>query len=90
MRERDLLAEIRAVRDELALRHGGDAWRLSRALAERSRLRAGGRAIRAAPTAAPPRCGSTTRNGSVHAARVCFCGLIRRCRCAEVTASRTA
>jgi len=38
MREQDVLAEIRAVRDELARRHGDDAWALSRALVERSRL----------------------------------------------------
>jgi hypothetical protein len=43
MRETDLLADIRAVRDELARRHGGDAASLSRALAERSR--AAGRTV---------------------------------------------
>lgn len=43
MRETDVLADIRAVRDELAARYGGDAWALSRALAERSR--AAGRTV---------------------------------------------
>ena len=37
MREHDVLADIRAIRDELAARHGGDARSLSRALIERSR-----------------------------------------------------
>jgi hypothetical protein len=43
MREADALAAIRAVRDELARRHGGDAWALSQALAERTR--AAGRTV---------------------------------------------
>ena len=38
MREPDVLADIRAVRDDLAARHGGDARSLSRALIERSRI----------------------------------------------------
>jgi len=31
MKGRDILAEIRAIRDELAQRYGGDAWALARA-----------------------------------------------------------
>ena len=55
MREQDVLAEIRAVRDELARRHGDDAWALSRALAERSRV-AGRVVVRfAARQPLPPR-----------------------------------
>lgn len=37
MIERDLLAEIRAIRDELAARYNCDAWALARAMTERSR-----------------------------------------------------
>jgi hypothetical protein len=59
MRERDVLAEIRAVRDELARRYGGDAWKLSEALAERSR-QAGRAVVRFAPRPPqPPRTGGT-------------------------------
>jgi hypothetical protein len=43
MRENDPLSEIRSVRDELSRRCGGDAWALSRALAEQSR--AAGRVV---------------------------------------------
>ena len=50
MTEPDVLGGIRAVRDELARRHG-DAFALSRALAERSR--AAGRAVVRFP-ARPP------------------------------------
>ena len=53
MRERDVLAEIRAVRDELARRHGGDARLLSEALVERSRL-AGRVPVRFAPRPPQP------------------------------------
>ena len=53
MRERDVLTEIRAVRDEIARRHGGDAGSLSRALAERSRL-AGRVVVRFAPRPPQP------------------------------------
>jgi hypothetical protein len=38
MQETNVLAEIRAVRDELAKLHGGDAWVLSNALVEKSKL----------------------------------------------------
>ena len=55
MREPDVLADIRAVRDELAARHGGDAWALSRALAERSQA-AGRILVRFPPRVpSPPR-----------------------------------
>lgn len=55
MKEPDALADIRAVRDELAARHGGDAGELSRALAERSRA-AGRTPVRFPPrTPHPPR-----------------------------------
>ena len=50
MTEPDVLAGIRAVRDELARRHG-DAWGLSRALAERSQ--AAGRAVVRLPPRPP-------------------------------------
>jgi hypothetical protein len=50
MGEADVLAEIRSVRDELARRYG-DAWALSRALAEQSR--AGGRAVVRLPPRQP-------------------------------------
>jgi hypothetical protein len=43
MRETNPLSEIRSVRDVLSRRFGGDAWALSRALAEQSR--AAGRAV---------------------------------------------
>ena len=51
MREPDVLADIRAVRDELASRHGGDAGSLSRALIERSRI--AGRAVVQFPARLP-------------------------------------
>ncbi len=54
MRERDVLAEIRAIRDELACRYGGGAGMLSQALAERSRL-AGRVVVRFAPRSPQPR-----------------------------------
>ena len=55
MREPDVLADIRAVRDELAARYGGDAGALSLALAERSRI-AGRMVVRFPPrTPQPPR-----------------------------------
>jgi len=37
MPETDVLAELRALRDETARRLGGDAWALARELADRSR-----------------------------------------------------
>lgn len=78
MRERDVLAEIRAVRDELARRHGGDAGEVvtgvGRAVASGG---PGGRAIRTASTAAPCR-GYPTQYGRVRTAWVCFGGLTRR------------
>lgn len=52
MQEHDVLAEIRAVRDDLARRHGGDAEALSRMLAERTQA-AGRVAVRFPPR--PPR-----------------------------------
>ena len=59
MRERDPLADIRAVRDELARRYGGDAWALARALTERSKA-AGRRTVRFPPRPpAPPRAAVT-------------------------------
>lgn len=51
MPEPDVLSHIRAVRDELAARYGGDAWALSRALVERSR--AAGRAVVRFPPRVP-------------------------------------
>ena len=53
MKESDVLAEIRAVRDELAARHNGDAWALSLVLAERSRL-AGRTVVRFPPRKPQP------------------------------------
>ena len=53
MREPDVLADIRAVRDELAARHGGDAWALSLALTERSRI-AGRMVVRFPPRKPQP------------------------------------
>ena len=55
MQERDLLAEIRTVRDELAKRYGGDARALARAMRERSKA-AGRSPVRYAPRPpSPPR-----------------------------------
>ncbi|MGL4461140.1 MAG: hypothetical protein ACRC1K_03230 [Planctomycetia bacterium] len=55
MSKNDVLAAIRATRDELARRHGGDAWSLSAALAARSRA-AGRQVVRFAPRRpSPPR-----------------------------------
>ena len=55
MPERDVLAEIRAVRDELSQRYGGDAWALARAMADRSKA-AGRQTVRFSPRSpSPPR-----------------------------------
>jgi hypothetical protein len=55
MKEPDILAEIRAVRDAMAARHGGDAAALAREMAERSRV--AGRTLVSFPPRppAPPR-----------------------------------
>lgn len=55
MKEPDILAEIRAVRDAMAARHGGDAAALAREMVERSR--AAGRTLVSFPPRppAPPR-----------------------------------
>lgn len=55
MKEPDIHAEIRAVRDAMAARHGGDAASLAREMAERSR--AAGRTLISYPPRppAPPR-----------------------------------
>jgi len=59
MQEPDPLADIRAVRDELARRFAGDAWALARAMAERSKA-AGRRPVRFPPRPpAPPRAAVT-------------------------------
>jgi len=54
MKEPDILAEIRSVRDELARRYG-DAWGLSRAMTEQSQ--AAGRVV----VRFPPRKPQSTR-----------------------------
>jgi hypothetical protein len=64
MRERDVLAELRVVRDELAARYG-DAESLSRALAERSRA-AGRTVVRFPPR--PPQPGVAGRSAPAGAA----------------------
>jgi hypothetical protein len=55
MKETDVSAEIRAIRDELAARCGNDAWELARAMTERARA-AGRTVVRLPPRPpAPPR-----------------------------------
>ena len=63
MPQTDVHAEIRAIRDELFRRHGGDLWALSRALVERSR--AAGRVVVSFPPRPPqpPRVGSVPVGG---------------------------
>lgn len=51
MPETDIHAEIRTIRDDLAARYDGDAWSLSAALADRSRL--AGRTVISLPSRKP-------------------------------------
>lgn len=61
MPERDVLAEIRAVRDELSQRYGGAAWALARAMADRSKAAGRHRAfLTAVSIAAPRRCDTSS------------------------------